>query len=83
MPIDERRRATIEAAVTAYDSANPMSPLPRTAAQLLAAMFPSEDVCQRSQEDIAAAGFSRDSLSRHRVAGVPNTYRLHLPPAQS
>ena len=54
--------------------------------------FPSEDVCQRSQEAIAAEGFSRDRLpamlrrlvetgflSRHRVAQVPDTYRLHLP----
>jgi hypothetical protein len=27
---------------------------------------------------LVEAGF----LSRHRVAGVPDTYRLHLPPAQ-
>jgi hypothetical protein len=55
-------------------------------------MFPSEDVCQRSLEALAAEGFSRDRLpamlrrlvetgflSRHRVAKVPDTYRLHLP----
>ncbi|MGA8194324.1 MAG: hypothetical protein WB902_13230, partial [Acetobacteraceae bacterium] len=53
----------------------------RNAARLLAVMFPSEDVCQRSQEAIAAEGLSRDRLpamlrrlveagflSRHRVA---------------
>jgi hypothetical protein len=92
MPIDLRRRDDIAAAVAAYDNANPLAPLPRNAAQLLAVMFPSEDVCQRSQEAIAAEGFSRDRLpamlrrlvaagflSRHRVAGVPDTYRLHLP----
>jgi hypothetical protein len=92
MPIDLRRRADIVAAVAAYDSADPKARLPRNAAQLLAVMFPSEDVCQRSQEAIAAEGFSRDRLpamlrrlveagflSRHRVAGVPDTYRLHLP----
>ena len=63
-----------------------------TTSPLLAVMFPSEDVCQRSQEAIAAEGFSRDRLpamlqrlveagllSRHRVAQVPDTYRLHLP----
>jgi hypothetical protein len=55
-------------------------------------MFPVEDVCQRSQEAIAAEGFSRDRppamlrslvtagfLSQHRVALVPDTYRLQLP----
>jgi hypothetical protein len=92
MPPDLRRRDGIAVAVAAYDSANPLAPLPRNAARLLAVMFPSEDVCQRSQEAIAAEGFSRDRLpamlrrlveagflSRHRVAGVPDTYRLHLP----
>ena len=95
MPIDKRRRDDIAAAVAAYDSANPSAPLPRHAARLLAAMFGSDDICQRSQEAIAAEGFSRDRLpamlrrlvearflSRHRVAGVPDTYRLHLPPVQ-
>ena len=43
MPIDPRRRDEIVAAVAAYDSANPLSPLPRNAALLLAAMFPIED----------------------------------------
>ena len=92
MPADERRRAAIAAAVAAYDRANPVAAVPRNAAQLLAVMFPSEDVCQRSQEALAAEGFSRDRLpamlrrlveagflSRHRVAQVPDTYRLHLP----
>ena len=92
MPTDERRRDDIAAAVAAYNSANPSAPLPPNAARLLAVMFPSEDVCQRSQEAIAAEGFSRDRLpamlrrlveagflSRHRVAQVPDTYRLHLP----
>ena len=35
MPIDQRRRDEIAAAVDAYDSANPLSPLPRNAAPLL------------------------------------------------
>jgi hypothetical protein len=95
MPIDECRRDDIAAAVAAYDSANPSAPLPRHAARLLAAMFGSDDICQQSQEAIAAEGFSRDRLpamlrhlveagflSRHRVARVPDTYRLHLPHAQ-
>jgi hypothetical protein len=94
MPIDQRRRDEIIAAVAAYDRDHPDAPLPRNAAQLLAVMFPSEDVCQRSQGAIVAEGFSRDRLpamlrrlveagflSRHRVGGVPDTYRLHLPPA--
>jgi hypothetical protein len=92
MPIDQRRRDDIAAAVAAYDNANPSAPLPRNTARLLAVMFPSEDVCQRSQEAIAAEGFSRDRLpavlrrlveagflSRHRVARAPDTYRLRLP----
>ena len=96
MPIDERRRDVIAAAVAAYDRANPKVRLPRTAALLLAAMFPSEDVCQKSQDDIAAEGFSRDSmpgflrrlekagfLTRQRGSGpVPDLFRLHLPPVR-
>ena len=97
MPINERRRDDIAAAVAAYDSANPKARLPRTAARLLAVMFPSEDVCQQSQEAIVAEGFGRSSLpailrrlveagflSRHQGSGaVPHTYRLHLPPVRS
>jgi len=88
------RIENIEAAVAAYDSANPKARLPRNTARLLAVMFPTEDVCQRSQKAVAAEGFSQESLtsmlrrlvgagflSRHRVAKVPDTYRLHLPPA--
>ena len=94
MPIDPRRRHEIAVAVVAYDSANP--PLPRTAARLLAAMFPVEDICQRSLDDIATTGFNRKSLTanlRRLVAAgflsrtpgsgvVPATYRLHLPPVR-
>jgi hypothetical protein len=93
MPVDQRRRDDIAAAVAAYDRDHPDAPLPRHAAQLLAVMFPSEDVCQRSQGAIAEQGFSRDRLpamlrrlveagflSRHRVPRVPDTYRLHLLP---
>ena len=95
MPINERRRDDIAAAVAAYNSANPKARLPRSAARLLAVMFPSEDVCQRSLEALAAEGFSRNGLpavlkrlveagflSRHRVARFPDTYRLHLPPME-
>jgi hypothetical protein len=93
MPINERRQDDIAAAIAAYDSANPKARLPRNAARLLAVMFPTEDVCKRSLEAIAAGGFSRDRLpatlrrlietgflSRHQGSGpVPHTYRLHLP----
>ena len=93
MPINERRRDDIAAVVAAYDSAHPKARLPRNAARLLAVMFPTDDVCQRSQEAIAAEGFSRDRLpatlrrlieagflSRHQGSGaVPHTYQLHLP----
>ncbi len=96
MPIDQRRRDEIAAAVTAYDSANPLSPLPRNTSRLLVAMFPVEDVCQRSLDEIASEGFNRKNLvgplRRLAVAGflsrvsgsgrVPDTYRLHLPPVR-
>ena len=77
----------------AYDRDHPDAPLPRTAARLLTVMFPSDDVCQRSQEALVAEGFSRNGLSaalRHLLeagfvskqrgsACIPDTYRLHLP----
>ena len=93
MPIDPRRRDDIAAAVAAYDSANPKARLPRSAARLLAVMFPSEDVCHRSLDAIAAEGFDRARLpailrrlveagflSRREGSGaVAHAYRLHLP----
>jgi hypothetical protein len=96
MPIDSRRRDDIVAAVAAHDSAYPSALLPRNTARLLAVMFASDAVCQRSLEDIAGEGFSRDwlrallrrlveigLLSRDRgSARAPSTYRLHLPPVQ-
>ena len=95
MPTDLRRRDEITAAVAAYDSANSKARLPRSAARLLAVMFPSEDVCHRSLDAIAAEGFDRARLpailrrlveagflSRREGSGaVAHTYRLHLPPA--
>ena len=95
MPIDQRRRDEITAAVAAYDSANPEA-RPRSTVPLLAAMFPIEDVCQGSLQDIAAEGFDRKRLaanlrrlvdaaflSREPGSGiVPDTYPLHLPPVQ-
>jgi hypothetical protein len=88
------RREEIEAAAAAYDRANPKARLPRRAAELLAVMFPSEDVCQRSLLNLAAEGFDKSNLPgvlrRLIEAGFPskepssrrvaNTYRLHLPP---
>ena len=96
MPIDPCRRDEIAAAVAAHNEANPLSPLPRNVVQLLSAMFPIEDVCQRSLQDIAAEGFDRKRLAANlrrlaeagflsRTPGsgvVPDTYRLHLPPVR-
>jgi hypothetical protein len=96
MPIDQPRRDEIAAAVATYDSANPLSPLPRNATRLLAAMFPTEDVCQRSLDEIATEGLNRKNLTAplrrliaagflSRVSGsgrVPDTYRLHLSPVR-
>jgi hypothetical protein len=95
MPINERRRDEITAAVAAYDRANPKARMARSAARLLAVMFPSEDVCHRSLDAIAAEGLNRTTLpatlrrlveagflSRREGSGaVAHTYRLHLPPA--
>jgi hypothetical protein len=93
MPLDPRRRDDIATAVAAYDRDHPDAPLPRNAGRLLAVMFPSEDVCHRSLEDIASEGFDRRSiyptlrrlldagiLSRREGSGaVAHAYRLHLP----
>jgi hypothetical protein len=93
LPIEQRRRDDIAAAVATYDSANPEARLPRTTVPLLAAMFPTEDVCQRSLQDLAAEGFDRKRLAANlrrlaeagflsRTPGsgvVPDTYQLHLP----
>jgi hypothetical protein len=92
MPIDPHRQNAITAAVGAYNEANLREPLPHIAGRLLIAMFSEDDVCQRSQFDLAGEGFSKNSLpgalrrlvragllTRHRVAGAPDTYRLHLP----
>jgi hypothetical protein len=88
------RREEIEAAVAAYNAANPRAPLPRNAARLLTAMFPAVDLYQGSLEAIAGLGFGQRHLPRTlpRLAdagllvrqpgagGVPNTYWLTLPP---
>jgi hypothetical protein len=90
------RRDEIEAAVAAYDQANPLAPLPRNTVRLLVAMFPRGDICQRSLDDIAALGFSRRqlpvTLNRLVRAGLltweigsvsaSDTFRLRVPPVQ-
>jgi hypothetical protein len=89
------RREALFAAVEAYNHAHPQAPLPRPAARLLAVMFSSNDVCRQSFEALKAEGFGQKtviSALRALVAeglllrevgsgGIPNTYRLHLPPA--
>jgi hypothetical protein len=86
------RRDEIAAAVAAYERANPLTPLPRNAAQLLTALFTDGDVYRGSLDDVAALGFSRQhlpaTLKRLAKAGflsfgagsAPDTYRQHLPP---
>jgi hypothetical protein len=92
MPTDPHRQDDIAAAVAAYDRVNPQARLPPSAARLLAVMFPSEDVCQRSLEAMTAEGFNRKTLpvtlrrlveagllSRQRgCSRDPDIYRLHL-----
>src|SRR5262249_39581567 len=90
---DRPRRNDIDAAVAAYDQANPLTPLPRNAAQLLTIMFPTGDVCRRSLDDLARQGFSREHLpgTQRRLVeagflswakGSPPTYWLYLPPVR-
>jgi hypothetical protein len=92
VPIDPHRQNAITAAVGAYNEANLREPLPHIAGRLLIVMFAKYDVCQRSQFDLAGGKFGKHSLpgalrrlvkagllTRHRVAGAPDTYRLHLP----
>ena len=88
------RRDDIEAAIAAYERANPLTPLPRNAAPLLTALFTDGDVYRGSLDDVAALGFSRKhlpaTLKRLAKAGflsrefdaasAPDTYRQHLPP---
>ena len=95
-PTVRPRRDEIDAAVAAYDQANPRAPLGPIAARLLITMFPRRDVCQRSLDDLARAGFDRRGVVRllHALieAGflskqpgqgrAPNIYRLHLPPVR-
>jgi hypothetical protein len=95
MPIDERRRDAIAAAVAAHNATDPEELLPPAAARLLITMFPRGDVCQRSLDDLAAEGIDRRTVSRLLRALVDagflskdlghgrraaNIYRLHLPP---
>jgi hypothetical protein len=95
MPNDQRRRDAIAAAIAAHNDTDPEELLPPSATRLLTAMFPRGDVCQRSLNDLARAGFDRRGVSRLLRALVeagflskdrrhgrraPNVYRLHLPP---
>ena len=88
------RGREIEAAIAAYNAADPDILLPPDAVRLLTVMFRRSSVCQRSEAQLAAeagvrtvrrllhilteAGFLSKEPASPRN---PNTYRLHLPPA--
>jgi hypothetical protein len=89
------RRIEIEAAIVAYNAADPDMPLPPAVARLLTVMFADADVCQRSLVSLEPEGLGMKSLlrvlqhlveigfvskERHTGPGSPNVYRLHLPP---
>jgi hypothetical protein len=89
------RKREIEAAIAAYNAADPEMLLPPEAVRLLAVMFPRSSVCRRSQADIMAeTGDDRRRVERLlrllMAAGflskaesrgrIANIYRLHLPP---
>jgi len=94
MPIDPRRREEIAATVAAWNQAHSAALLPRNTVRLLAAMFPSGEVCQRSLAAIAAEGFSRENLPetlrrlveagiltrRQGVGRIANAYHLAVGP---
>jgi hypothetical protein len=96
MPIDQRRRDGIAAAVAAYDSANPEARLPRSTVPLLAAMFPIEDMCSAvcrtllrkaltERGWLRTCGASRKPgfCPEHQAQGSwPDTYQLQLPPVR-
>jgi hypothetical protein len=90
------RGREIEAAIAAYNAADPDMLLPPDAVRLLTIMFRWSSMCQRSVAHLAAEagntiGIVRRLLCRLIEAGFlskepasprnPNTYRLHLPPA--
>jgi hypothetical protein len=89
------RRREIEAAIAAYNDADPETLLPPDAARLLSVMFRRSSVCQRSAAHLAAEASDTIRLVKRLLrilleAGFlskqprssgrdPNTYRLHLP----
>jgi len=73
MPIDPRRREEIAATVAAWNQAHSAALLPRNTVRLLAAMFPSGEVCQRSLADIAKRGGGRYYQVK-RVEDVPKIF---------
>ena len=88
------RREEIATAVAAYNQANLLAPLPRSATRLLTVMFPAGNVCRLSLDAIAAQGFSRRQLPitlnrlvrlgfltwESGLGGAPHTFHLHVPP---
>jgi hypothetical protein len=85
----------IEAAIAAYNDTNDRkSTLPPTSGELLAVMFPQDDVCQRSLRSLQANGLDRNAVTRLLRAlvsagflskdrgrkGLTPTYHLHLTP---
>jgi hypothetical protein len=89
------RRREIEAAIVAYNAADPEALLPSEASRLLVVMFPSGDVCQRSVAHfMEETGDRRKRVARllrvledagflsteHSRGRIASVYRLHLPP---
>ena len=89
------RRREIEAAIAAYNAADPDMLLPPDASRLLSVMFRRRSVYQRSEANLAAeAGdtvrtvrrllrslIEAGFLSKEPASGRdPSTYHLYLPP---
>jgi hypothetical protein len=91
------RKREIEAAIAAYNDADPETLLPPDAARLLSVMFRRSSVCQRSVADLAAEASDTMRLVKRllrilleagflskppRSGRDPDIYRLQLPPVR-
>ena len=76
------RRREIEAAIAAYNSADRETLLPPSAVRLLAVMFPRDGFDERTVHYLLRALVDAGFLFREGRRGVPNIYRLRLPPVR-
>ena len=90
MPIDQRMRDEIAAAIGAHNAPGQKPLAAADAERLLTVMFADADICRRNLDSLIAEGFTRKTLdqllrllveaglvSKQRgTSRAPNTYRL-------